>query len=159
MSIAGGFCRMRHYFAQRIVKTLLHITVFRDMAWARASGGTIAEQSRISTFFVNWYWSVLLDFELVLILLCGYHYWTQCLGRPKYCNKAEMKHRYNAIKISKINFSSYNSRSFCNICVCLNGTRITRKLYRLCIVKQHATTGITWAKSTLSQHHTALHVN
>ena len=30
--IAGGFCRIRHHFARRIVKTLLHITVFRDMA-------------------------------------------------------------------------------------------------------------------------------
>ena len=28
-----GECpRMQHYFAQRIVETLLHITVFRDMA-------------------------------------------------------------------------------------------------------------------------------
>ena len=57
VSIAGGFCRMRRYFAQRIVKTLLHITVFRDMAWARDySGGfnnrgAIADQPRTNRGF------------------------------------------------------------------------------------------------------------
>ena len=32
VSIVGGFYHIRYYFAQRIVKTLLRITVFRDMA-------------------------------------------------------------------------------------------------------------------------------
>ena len=53
VSIAGGFCRMQHYFAQRIVKTLLH----RDMAWARAlpggfnNRGAMADQPRTNRGF------------------------------------------------------------------------------------------------------------
>jgi len=77
VSIVGGFCRMRHYFAQRIVKTLLHITVFIDMAWARAQSGgfnnrgAIADQPRTNgpiAAFIDIFWKLnrsgLLDFEL-----------------------------------------------------------------------------------------------
>ena len=110
VSIAGGFSRMQHYFAQRIVKTLLHITVFRDMAWARAySGGfKIADQSRTNRGFhrhflkLNFssgllvgHWTLLLWFFSAIF----YHYWTQCLGRPEYsirltCNMIIMPYAY-----------------------------------------------------------------
>ena len=56
--------------AQRIVKTLLDITVFRDMAWARAylggfnNCGAIADQSRTNRGFHRHF----LKIELILVV-------------------------------------------------------------------------------------------
>ena len=93
VSIAGGFCRIRHYCVQRIVKTLLHITVFRDMAWARTySGGFTnrgSNQSRTNRGFhrhflkIELIWVVrLLTLLFRFLFAIGYHLWTLCLSRP-----------------------------------------------------------------------------
>ena len=123
MSIAGGFGRMRHYFAQRIVKTLLHITVLRRYleTWREPgptqAGLTIAQQSRINRepiadfidifWKLNWsgvvrLWTLLFWFFFAI----GYHYWTQCLGRPEYSTLCYMP--------CNIDFSTSNSRFFYN---------------------------------------------
>ena len=131
VSIAGAFCRMRHDFAQRIVKTLLHnIIVSRDMAWARASSGgfnnrgAIADQPRtnrgfhrhflkIELIWVVRLWTLLFWFFFAI----GYHYWTQCLGRPEYSTLCYMP--------CNIDFSTSNSRFFYN--KCLSQSRTNRR--------------------------------
>ena len=74
-----------------------YLEIFRDMAWARAySGGfnnraAIADQPRtnrgfhrhflkIELIWVVRLWTLLFWFFFAI----GYHYWTQCLGRPEY---------------------------------------------------------------------------
>ena len=99
VSIAERFCRIRHYFAQRIVETLLRCYISQYLETWREPGPTqlgltIADQSRINrepiAVFHRHFLKIesiwLLDFELCCfdssLLIIGYHYWTQCLGRP-----------------------------------------------------------------------------
>ena len=127
MSIAGGFCRMRHYFAQIIVKNIAIYTCYTYHSietWREPgptqAGLTIAEQSRINRepiadFNIFWKlnWSGLLFWFFFAI---GYNYWTQCLGKPEYnirlkCNMIIMPFKYNIV------FFSYNSRFLYDTCL------------------------------------------
>ena len=120
VSIAGGFCRMRHYFAQRIVKTLLqlHITVFRDMAWARDYTGGFNNRGfhrhflKIELIWVVRLWTCCSDF------LC---YWLSLLTtvsrqiRIQYIYNIKLKCNDHAM--NNIDFSSDNSRFSYNNCL------------------------------------------
>ena len=100
------------------------------MAWARAySGGfnnraAIADQPRtnrgfhrhflkIELIWVVRLWTLLFWFFFAI----GYHYWTQCLGRPEYSTLCYMP--------CNIDFSTSNSRFFYN--KCLSQSRTNRR--------------------------------
>ena len=124
MSIAGECSRMRHYFAQRIVETSQYLETWREPGPTQA-GLTIAAQSRINREPIADFVDMFLRIELIwagrlwtllfwFFFAIGYHYWTQCLGKPEYsvrlnCNMSIMP--YN------IDVSSYNGRFWYNKCL------------------------------------------